>query len=107
MIELVPRQIHLEPRYLEQIKILKSEIPNREVWMHGSRVNGTNYDAGDVDLVFHPDPNAKNRHTEPRHTDLNIQIQLKPRSSVLFYHIRTLWPHRSPQEPAAENPVSI
>jgi predicted nucleotidyltransferase len=31
--------------------ILKTHLPNAEVWAYGSRVNGDYYDASDLDLV--------------------------------------------------------
>lgn len=45
--------IHLFPEELEQVKrILKKNIPDREVWVFGSRVNGKIKKYSDLDLVI-------------------------------------------------------
>ena len=51
-----PDDLDMPPRYLNEIvSILKEIIPERQVWLYGSRVNGTSYEASDVDLVFFPE----------------------------------------------------
>lgn len=45
--------IHLEPEYLELVrKILQVFLPNRTVWIFGSRVKGNIHRASDVDLAL-------------------------------------------------------
>lgn len=42
----------LPERYRRQVeKILRDWIPDAEVWAYGSRVDGTSYEASDLDLV--------------------------------------------------------
>lgn len=46
-------QLHLTQEYREQlVSILSHHIPGVEVWAYGSRVDGTNHDASDLDLVI-------------------------------------------------------
>lgn len=44
--------LHLPANYLHTVQsILKSHVPQAQVWAYGSRVNGDHYDASDLDLV--------------------------------------------------------
>lgn len=44
--------LDLKPKYLESLKtLLQRCLPEAEIWAYGSRVNGTNHDASDLDLV--------------------------------------------------------
>lgn len=46
-------KLNLHPDDLLQVKtILKKWVPHSEVWAYGSRVNGSNHDASDLDLVI-------------------------------------------------------
>ena len=45
--------LRLPPRYRQEVKrILSENAPGVEVWAYGSRVNGTNDVASDLDLVL-------------------------------------------------------
>ena len=45
-------ELHLPQEYREQVvSVLSRHIPGIEVWAYGSRVDGTNHDASDLDLV--------------------------------------------------------
>lgn len=46
-------QLNLNQVHLDQVKaILEKNAPDLEAWAYGSRVNGNNHDASDVDLVI-------------------------------------------------------
>ena len=46
-------ELHLPREYRAQVvSILSRHIPGIEVWAYGSRVDGTNHDASDLDLVL-------------------------------------------------------
>ena len=48
-------QLILPERYRLQVeKILRDKVPAVDVWAYGSRVDGTNHDASDLDLVLRP-----------------------------------------------------
>ena len=45
-------RLELPERYRRQVEeILRDRIPDAEVWAYGSRVDGTSYEASDLDLV--------------------------------------------------------
>ena len=45
-------RLELPERYRKQVEeILRDWIPDAEVWAYGSRVDGTSYEASDLDLV--------------------------------------------------------
>ena len=45
--------LHLPRDYREQVvSILSRNTPETEVWAYGSRVDGSNHDASDLDLVL-------------------------------------------------------
>lgn len=47
------KDLHLPQDYREQVvSILSRNIPGIEVWAYGSRVDGSNHDASDLDLVL-------------------------------------------------------
>ena len=47
------KDLHLPPDYHEQVvSILRRIAPGIEVWAYGSRVDGSNHDASDLDLVL-------------------------------------------------------
>lgn len=76
-----PDSFDLPEKYLNEVKrILKAVIPERRVWIYGSRVNGTSHESSDIDLVFFP---AEQENTEsiskhqPMTKELDLQIQLK------------------------------
>jgi predicted nucleotidyltransferase len=44
--------IDLEPKYLSLIKkILLGQIPDKTVWVYGSRIKGTAHEGSDLDLL--------------------------------------------------------
>ena len=44
--------LDLKQKYLDSLKTLLHRcLPEAEIWAYGSRVNGTNHDASDLDLV--------------------------------------------------------
>ena len=46
-------RLDLPRRYRDQIEVLLRErVPDAEVWVYGSRVNGTNHGASDLDMVL-------------------------------------------------------
>ncbi len=46
-------RLDLPTRYREQVEaILREHVPDVEVWAYGSRVNGMNHEASDLDLVL-------------------------------------------------------
>ena len=54
--------LDLNPRYRAMLgEILEKYVPGMEVWAYGSRVNGNNHDASDLDLVVRnpADPDQK------------------------------------------------
>ena len=47
------KDLHLLPDYRAQVdNILSRKPPEIEVWAYGSRVDGSNHDASDLDLVL-------------------------------------------------------
>ena len=45
--------LDLPQKYLEQVKaLLRAHVPHVEVWVYGSRVNGSGHAASDIDLVL-------------------------------------------------------
>ena len=45
-------RLELPERYRKQVEeILRDRMPDAEVWAYGSRVDGTSYEASDLDLV--------------------------------------------------------
>ena len=47
------KDLHLPPDYHEQVVgILRRNAPEIEVWAYGSRIDGSNHDASDLDLVL-------------------------------------------------------
>ena len=47
------KDVHLPQDYREQVvSILSRNAPGLEVWAYGSRVDGSNHDASDLDLVL-------------------------------------------------------
>ena len=47
------KDLHLPQDYREQvISILSRNMPGIEVWAYGSRVDGSNHDASDLDLAL-------------------------------------------------------
>jgi len=62
-------QLHLSERYLQMaMEILRSHLPNAEVWAYGSRVNGDCYEASDLDLVVRQPDNL--RHAQANYSDI-------------------------------------
>ena len=46
-------RIHLPERWRRMAQeVLQAHVPDAEVWAYGSRVNGTDYEASDMDLVI-------------------------------------------------------
>ena len=46
-------RLHLPQDYREQVvSILRKHAPSIEAWAYGSRVDGSNHDASDLDLVL-------------------------------------------------------
>ena len=46
-------RLHLPDRFRRQVEdILRQYLPHAEVWVYGSRVNGTSHEASDLDLVL-------------------------------------------------------
>ena len=46
-------RLHLSPRHREQIvALLRTHLPEVEVWAYGSRVSGRSHDGSDLDLVL-------------------------------------------------------
>lgn len=46
-------ELHLPEEYRQRVvSILSRHVPGVEVWAYGSRVDGTNHDASDLDLVL-------------------------------------------------------
>jgi predicted nucleotidyltransferase len=46
-------RLDLKPDYLKMLLgILKTDVPDAEVWAFGSRVNGDGHDCSDLDLVI-------------------------------------------------------
>jgi uncharacterized protein len=44
--------LNLNPRYLTIIrKILAEQVPDKTVWVYGSRIKGTAHEGSDLDLV--------------------------------------------------------
>ncbi|OQY31726.1 MAG: hypothetical protein B6241_13265 [Spirochaetaceae bacterium 4572_59] len=64
--------------YRQILAILRCIILGREVWLYGSRANGSSYEASDVDLVSFPEERGND---EPLRTgrgdELDLQLQLK------------------------------
>ena len=49
----MPEGLHLSPRHREAIEaLLRTHLPDVEVWAYGSRVNGRSHDGSDLDLVL-------------------------------------------------------
>ncbi len=47
------KKIDLPEKYLKQIKaIIQLHLPEVEVWVYGSRLNGRSHDGSDLDLVL-------------------------------------------------------
>ena len=45
--------LHLSPRHREEIEaLLRKHLPDVEVWVYGSRVNGQSHEGSDLDLVL-------------------------------------------------------
>ena len=45
-------RLELPEHYRKQVEeILRDRVPHAEVWAYGSRVDGTSYEASDLDLV--------------------------------------------------------
>lgn len=50
--------LHLPEPYLQQVQaILKTHLPDCDVWAYGSRVRGDHFEASDLDLVVRPPKN--------------------------------------------------
>ena len=50
----------LPQKYLEQVlALLRSHVPQTEVWAYGSRVTGSGHDASDLDLVLRNQENLR------------------------------------------------
>ncbi len=46
-------RLHLQPKHREMLEaLLRSHLPDTEVWAYGSRVNGRSHDGSDLDLVL-------------------------------------------------------
>ncbi len=79
-----PPCLHLPERYLLMVQdILRTHLPEAEVWAYGSRVNGDYYEASDLDLVARQPDDLKRRQTQLYETldafsesDLPILVQL-------------------------------
>jgi len=53
------KKIDLPEKYLKQIKtIIQRHLPEVEVWVYGSRLNGRSHEGSDLDLVLRS-PNLK------------------------------------------------
>lgn len=45
--------LNLHPRYRKQLEVLlRQHLPDIEVWVYGSRVNGRSHEGSDLDLVL-------------------------------------------------------
>jgi predicted nucleotidyltransferase len=45
--------LDLPQRYLQEVlKLLRTYVPNAQVWAYGSRVTGSGHEASDLDLVL-------------------------------------------------------
>ena len=46
-------RLHLASRHKEMlVELLRRHVPEAEVWVYGSRVNGRSHDASDLDIVL-------------------------------------------------------
>jgi predicted nucleotidyltransferase len=46
-------RLHLPPSYRQELEALLREcVPDCEVWVYGSRINGQSHDGSDLDLVL-------------------------------------------------------
>ncbi|MDD4915159.1 MAG: nucleotidyltransferase domain-containing protein [Methylococcales bacterium] len=56
--------LHLPDSYLHMVQdILRTHLPEAEVWAYGSRVNGDYYDTSDLDLVVRQPGNLRCRQS--------------------------------------------
>lgn len=56
--------LHLPEPYLRMVQdILRTHLPEAEVWAYGSRVNGDYYDTSDLDLVARQPDDLRRRQT--------------------------------------------
>ncbi|TAN48186.1 MAG: nucleotidyltransferase domain-containing protein [Methylococcaceae bacterium] len=57
-------QLHLPEPYLRMVRdVLRTHLPEAEVWAYGSRVNGDYYEASDLDLVARRPGDLSRRQT--------------------------------------------
>lgn len=76
--------LHLPEQYLRMVQdILRTHLPEAEVWAYGSRVNGDYYDTSDLDLVVRQPDDLRRRQTSLgdvieafSESDLPILVQL-------------------------------
>lgn len=82
--------LELPASYLKMVQdILRTHLPNAEVWAYGSRVNGDCYAASDLDLVVRqPDDLRRRQSNLPdvieafSESDLPIIVQLVDWASI-------------------------
>jgi len=56
--------LHLPESYLRMVQeILREHFPKAEVWAYGSRVNGDNFDASNLNLVVRQPDDLRRRQT--------------------------------------------
>ncbi|MFA6970735.1 MAG: nucleotidyltransferase domain-containing protein [Gallionella sp.] len=56
--------LHLPEPYLRIVQaVLRTHLPQAEVWAYGSRVNGDCYDTSDLDLVVRQPGDLRRRQT--------------------------------------------
>lgn len=58
-------QLHLPEKYLKMVQeILRTQLPNAEVWAYGSRVNGDYHDTSDLNLVVRQPNDLRHRQAK-------------------------------------------